>query len=199
METTLHFLFGNFAVYLPKIIFWAAWVSAIYFYFTMKPRATKHLAILLASFRLLYAGFLVYGQRFIWSQNEFTKFFVEYQGGSYFSEYAWIHFGLNATLSILSALLFWVFLRSLKSYQERFFHEGETELGLAMALICGWPGILLFICFGLAMVVLVSIFKILFTTEKYTTLGVPFLLACPLVLWGSIALIDALGLGALKI
>lgn len=199
MDAVLNFLFGNFAIYFPKIIFWLAWAGAAYFYFTAKPRAIKHLAIFLAVFRLLYAGFLAYGQRFIWSQNEFTNFFVEYQGGSYFSEYAWIHFGLNATLSIFSALLFWVFLRSLKSYQERFFHEGETELGLALALICGWPGILLFICFGLLMVVLVSVFKMIFAKEKYTTLGVPFLLACPVVLWGSIALIDALELGALKI
>ncbi len=199
METFLGLLFGDFAIYLPKIVFWASWVAAAYFYFIPRPRAMRCLAIFLASFRLLYVGFLIYGQHFIWSQNEFTKFFVEYQNGSYFSEYAWVHFGLNAVLSITGALLFWTLLRSLKSYRERFFYEGETELGLVLALICGWPGILIFICFSLVMVVLVSIFKILFTKEKYTTLGVPLLLACPVVLLGSVALVDALRLGALKI
>ena len=117
----------------------------------------------------------------------------------YFLFYSFGRFWLGLLISLLAAAAFYIFLRSLKKYQERFFEDGETELGFLAALIAGWPAFIVFLLLVFPGVVLVAIYRRLFTGEMYTTLGWPLVLAAlASLLWGK-SLIIALGLRVLFI
>ena len=93
----------------------------------------------------------------------------------YFIFYSFWHYWLSAILVIVVAFLFWLILKALQKYQSRFFEDGEVELGVLAALIVGWPGFVVFIPLLFLAVVLVSIFRMVFFKEAYTTLGAPML------------------------
>lgn len=104
----------------------------------------------------------------------------------YFIFYSLQRFWLNVFLSLFVSWLFYRFLILLKRYKERFFEEGEVELGYLMALIVGWPFFILFVPICFLFVVLISIFRLIFFKEAYTTLGWPFIWAAFLTfLFGS--------------
>ena len=145
-------------------------------------------------FAVLYAGFLTWGQHYVWSGDSVSKSFLTiplhsvpvplveafpsvFQASSgYFIFYSLQRFWFPAVLNILVAVVFFWFLKILKSYNGRFFEEGETELGFLLSLLVGWPVFLVFLPLALLSVVLVSIVKMTLFKEHYTTLGVPFLL-----------------------
>ena len=106
---------------------------------------------------------------------------------------------MGAFVSILAALVLYIFLRVLRRHQDRFFEEGEVELGLLLGLLAGWPTIVLLVpgvCLGM---VAVSFIRLIFFKKQYTTLGIPFLVATFIVLlWGE-QLLSALHLGVLRI
>lgn len=106
---------------------------------------------------------------------------------------------MNVLLSIVVAFAFYAFLKALKKHNDRFFHEGETELGLLLALIVGWPNFVVFVPLVFLAVVLVSIFRGIYMKEMYTTLGTPMLLAALITMIFGSYLIGAFGLTVLKI
>jgi hypothetical protein len=99
----------------------------------------------------------------------------------------------------VSALAFYLFLVFLKKYKERFFEEGEVELGFILALTVGWSNFIVFLPLVFLSVILVSIFRKIVFKETYTTLGAPLLLAALLVLLFGRYFIDILGLAALRV
>lgn len=182
----------------------------------------KLLVISSISFRFFYAFLLTINQYYVWSQNKFTQLLlnspldlsmptsgiftkvcqwsiVNCQKSGYFLFYSFGRFWLNVFVAIGVAFAFYLFLKFLEKYQERFFEQGEIKLGFIMALIVGWPSFIVFIPCVFVFVVLMSVFRGLFLKESYTTLGWPFILAALIVfLWGD-KLIQILGLGVLKI
>jgi hypothetical protein len=99
--------------------------------------------------------------------------------------YSWGRFWLGAVLAISAAALFWFLLKLLQKYKSRFFEDGEVELGALTALLVGWPGFVVFIPLVFISVVIVSIFRLIFFKEAYTTLGAPMLFATILFfIWG---------------
>jgi len=198
MSSLESFLFGSFAANLPVVFFWIAWLFASILHISRK-KSLVWLAGALVVFRTAYALFLTLGQRYIWSQNEFSRIFLEFQSGQYFLEYVWLRFWFNVALSVGAAFLFWFFLKTLQKYKPRFFEEGETTLGLVFALSCGWPGVLLFVAAGLILVVIISLLRLVFLRESLTTLGPAMIAASALILYYGKALIDILNLGAFKI
>ncbi len=180
----------------------------------------KILLIFTAAFRAFQAGLLSITQYYVWSGAELTKVlvnsplspevplssflrenlsFIFNSKLGYFLFYSWGHFWANALLSIIVAFVFYAFLRVLRKHNDRFFYEGETELGLLLALIVGWPSIILFIPLIFLAVVLVSVFRGVYLKETYTTLGAPMLLAALITMIFGSNLIEALGLTVLKI
>jgi hypothetical protein len=155
------------------------------------------LAVLLIFFRLLYASFMTAAQYFYWLNNPnpalrifatspldpsvplpwiFSGFrsLLDQKYG-YYIHYAFGRFWLNFFITIGFCLVFWFFMVLLKKYRERFFEEGEPELGLVVALIVGWPGVVVYVPLVFLFVVIISVFKALFLREKYTTMAWPFL------------------------
>jgi len=207
----------------PIIIFWLAYVMAALFYFTrIKPKFFnfKILIIFIIICRFIYAAILSILQYYVWSTSELTKLLISSPLSSevplsdalrgilgpvldsklgYFLFYSWGHFWISALITIGIAFAFYAFLKALKKYNGRFFEEGETELGLLLALIVGWPNFVLFIPITFASVVVVSVFRLLYKKELYTTLGAPMFLAALVTLIYGGNLIKILGLTVLKI
>lgn len=179
----------------------------------------RNLAIIAVVGKILNAGLLMYLQYSVWRQSgamgevflnspvsKDLPFSAAKNFGwlldnkfGYFLFYSWGRFWLSVIISLLVAYVFYLLLRALKLKTERFFVEGETEFGFLCALVVGWPGFVLFVPFVFLSVVVVSIAKLLFFKEQYTTLGAPFMLATVIVLVFGSYLISLFGLGVLKV
>ncbi len=100
----------------------------------------------------------------------------------YFVFYVYGRFWINALLGIGTAFIFLGVLAFLKKYRDRFFDDGELQLGLVAALAVGWPLIVGFVPLVFVGVVVVSFVRLIFFKEKYTTLGWPIFFAAALSL-----------------
>jgi len=179
----------------------------------------RFLIWLVLGFKVLYASIETFSQYYVWSSNGFTKLFLDQNiidlniaqdffgkmtwifdnRFGYFLFYSWGRFWLEIAVSLAAALAFYLFLRFLKKHKERFFEEGETELGFILALMIGWSNFIIFLPLVFLSVVLVSIFRMLVFKETYTTLGAPFLLAALIVLFFGNYIVDILGLTMLRV
>ncbi|MDO8442957.1 MAG: hypothetical protein Q7S81_01725 [bacterium] len=179
----------------------------------------KFLIWLVLGFKVLYASIETFSQYYIWSNNGFTKLFLDQNiidfdivkdlprgmtwifdnRFGYFLFYSWGRFWMEIAVSLVAALAFYLFLRFLKKHKERFFEEGEVELGFLLALVVGWSNFIIFLPLVFLSVVLVSIFRTLAFKEAHTTLGAPFLLAALIVLLFGKYIVDILGLTMLRV
>ena len=206
--------------WLPKVFFGVIFITTVFLYY-FSALKEKLLVIISIGFYVFYAAILTISQYYIWSQNKLTqvllnlsvdfsaipisgifKFFckfVDCQKHGYFLFYTYGRFWMNIFISIAVAFGFYLFLKFLKKYKERFFEEGEIELGFLAALISGWPNFVVFLPIVFVSVVLISIFRRIFWKEFYTTLGWPFILSTLLVLIFGNKLIDIFSLGVLRI
>ena len=179
----------------------------------------KALILMVLFFKILYALIETFGQYYVWSENAFTKLLLErnvvdfnalkqFSGKlfvflnnrfGYFIFYSWGRFWMEIAASLVAAASFYLFLIFLKKYRERFFEEGETELGFLLALIVGWSNFIIFLPIAFLCVIIISVFRMLIFKEAYTTLGAPFILAAFIVLLFGGYLISALGLTSFKV
>ena len=182
----------------PTLVTGVIYIAAAYYFLRdLKASRIKVLIYGALIFLFLYAGLLSVLQYQAWSNNEFTKVFLNFSLGGetdlpvvlkgfdsifesklgYFLFYSWGRFWINPLIVVLCAFAFYLFLKALKKYNERFFRDGEVEIGLLAALLSGWPEFVVFLPLAFLTTVLVSIFRLVFLKEEYTTLGLPILLA----------------------
>jgi hypothetical protein len=210
--------------WLPTIVWWLLWLAAAACYLRLNLRwkllNIKVLAAAALCFRIAYAAVLSLVQYYLWSQSELTKYLISLPLSSevplpaflrnnlsflldsrwgYFLFYSWGRFWLNAALSIAVAFIFYAFLKALKKYNERFFYEGETELGFLLALIVGWPEITLFVPVTFLSVIFISIFRLIYLKEAYTTLGSPMILSTFFLLAYGSKLVEIFKLAFLRV
>lgn len=202
----LNFLFGPLLIWVPRVFYGTAFVyGVLWYFFRRRPEIAERFFRLqrviwtVVIFRIAYAALASIAQYSTWSGSPFTKLLLPPHSSIwYFYGYVGLRLWLNVVLSIGVGYLFYRFLKRLKTHNERFFEEGEVELGCLLALTVGWPSIILFVIFTFGAVVLVSLFRMIMLKEQFTTLGAPFLLAAfAALIWGTY-LIDALNLGAFK-
>jgi hypothetical protein len=168
--------------------------------------------------RLAFAAVAAAGQYYVWSAHPFTRHMLETPLNrsifapmlgwffplfdnrlGYFLFYSWGHFFLEVLLSVVAAWLLYLFLKSLQRYRGRFFAEGEVMLCFLLSLVVGWPGVVLLVPFGFLSMVAVSAFRFVVSKGKYTTIGVPFIIAAGVVfIWGEF-LLDVLHLTVLRV
>lgn len=168
--------------------------------------------------RIINAGLLMYIQYSVWSEGGLGNYFltaplpkdlpivgIKSYGVlftskfGYFLFYSWGRFWLSVIISVFVAYVFYVFLKMLSKKTERFFDEGEQELGFVCALVVGWPLFVVFLPLVFFSVVMVSIVRLIIFKEPYTTLGIPFILAMIILfLFGGYAM-DLLRLAVLKV
>ncbi len=112
--------------------------------------------------------------------------------------YSWGRFWMGPVLAVAAAFLFWLILKGLQRYNDRFFEDGEVELGVLMALLVGWPGFVVFVPLLFVSVIIVSAFRLIFFSESYTTLGAPMLFAALLFFIFASQLLAITGFQVLK-
>lgn len=158
------------------------------------------LAIAVIMFRFVLAGVKTGLQYYAWTLSDISRFMLPpHQSIGVLLRYSWTHFWLNALISIGAALLFFVILKILRSYNPRFFETGEIELGFLMALVVGWPQFVIFVPAVFLMVVFMSIIRGIFLREPYTTLALPFFLGTVITFATAASIIATFDLIALVI
>lgn len=225
-DSLLKFLAGTFLIEAPIIFSWAVFLLSFgIFIFQnhhfLKSRISIFYGWLLGAavvFRFFISFLETVLQYYVWKKNPFTNIILTQPLGAKvpnelipgfvrkiifdnplgsFLYYAWGHFFLNVFLSLLSAVIFYFILVFLRKYRERFFGEGEIALGTLMALLVGWPNVVLFVPAALIFTAVLSIVRNVFWDENYTRLGWPFLVSgCAILLFGKF-LIDVFRIGIL--
>lgn len=205
---------------IPVIFFAVVLACAASKYFFQKPRVISHKLLVISSvaFRVLYAFALTVGQYYVWANDLLGKSFLNFSLPAalpisatqhlpwlfanrfgYFLFYSYGRFWLNVVVAVAVSYVFYLFLQALRKYRERFFKEGEMELGFLCALAVGWPYFVIFVPLVFVLVVIVSIFRRFLFKEFYTTLGPPFILAVFTTLIFGERIINILNLNVLKI
>jgi hypothetical protein len=175
-----------------RIIYGLILIWAWLIYFDIKPWNRTSLWKLvrgIIALKIAYSVSETISQYLLWSQNGLTKIFLtspstdifNFKGG-FFLFYALNRFWGGMVLGIFVAWLFYKFLLYLKKYNERFFTEGEVELGFLTALLVGWPNFVLFLPAFLVFVVLIALIRRIWWHEEYTSFGIPMLLAASTIL-----------------
>jgi hypothetical protein len=223
------FLFGPFLLWFPPLFIGAAFACALLgvvgrthpgWFTAFRARVpVRTLIRATVVFRVGFALFLTYGQYYVWSQSTLTQSLLHSPLDpatmpfwlvrafpwifntdlGYLFFYSWGRFWLNALLSIAVAALFFWYLRMLERRNARFFEEGEPELGFLMALLVGWPDIVVFVPFVFLAVVLTSVFRGTVLRQPLTTLGWPFLIAALVTLTCGGLILDVCGLVVLAV
>lgn len=208
----------------PPIFFGGALVFWIVLFSQKKTSTEKFRKKILSAiawvfgFRVFYALASTVTQYFVWARNPATRVFLDqgipewspiakelswfpflFQKFGYFLFYSYGRFWLNVFIVALCAGAFYLFLKALAKWKKRFFEEGEIELGALAVFIVGWPNFILFLFFAFLSVIFISLFRLVFFKEAYTTLGAPFLLATIIVFLFGNTLIVLTGLSVLKI
>ena len=206
-------------IFLGMVLLLAIWLYAYREYFDTPKLVRRYrlIAKLAIWARIFYAGFLTWAQYFVWNQGEMTRIFLTLPAddrslpmygllaplfkwsGGYFTFYSFLHFWLPALASIVIGYLFLLFLRSLRKYRDRFFEDGEVELGWILALAVGYPSIIIFLPLVFFLIIPISIMRMAVLKQHLTTIGYPMILAAiPAMIWGP-RLMIALGWSALII
>lgn len=163
-----------------------------------------YLAGAAVTLKVAWAGLLTWGQWTVW-QNSLPELLglplaqaVRLEGwlaffeplkaapGGYFWFYAFGRFWLPLVLSLSVSLLWWLGLRLLERLRPGALLAGEARLGLATAVLAGWPGFLLYLPLGLALAAVTGLYRMLRGWLTPTRLGWPLILAAAVALvWGS--------------
>src|SRR5512146_688301 len=128
----------------------ATWILALagaVLYFTRSRRAPEtnkkfieRLFWISAGVFVLSALLMTWMQYATWKGDALSmKLLPPYQSILYFVKYVGIHFWLAPIISVLVSAAFYGILLLLKRRNERFFEEGEPELGALAAFLVGWP------------------------------------------------------------
>ena len=203
-----NFFFGPVLIWSPAIFSFLIMSAAATLYFPrIRSNAKifkfvnyKFLIIYLLAFKVFYAVILTVSQYLVWSNNDFTKYFLPpYQTFDYFILYSCGRFWMALVISFGVSLIFWFCLKAIKKYRPFFFGEGELELGLICALVSGWPNFVVFLPLAFSLIFVFSFFRILFFKKDAVAIGPYFLIASFISLFIGAWLIDIFNLNVLMV
>lgn len=151
-------------------------------------------------FRLFYTVIVSLVQYYVWKSGDFGKLLLPpYQTIGYFLGYSWRRFWLGFMLSLVTSLLFLLFLKLLGKYRANFFEQDEIGLLCLMSFLVGWPNIVIFIPLVFVISAIFSTFMALAFRKQVVRLRVPvFLSSLFLLIWGH-GLVDILSLTVLRV
>lgn len=182
----MKFFTGSFLTTLPAIFFAVVLIVSLLFSFSRGKLLLNYslleklrmLIVAVIFFRISYPLMLSVVQYSIWSNQEFTKLLLPpHQSISYFLVYIIGRFWIDQAIAIAISLSFYVVLMLLKKYQPRFLSKEEILLGFLMALLVGWPNIVIFVPVVFLSAIMMSIINIAVLRVNYTGLYFPFLFA----------------------
>lgn len=220
----LEYLFSLDFFWKLPVIFSAGFALGIgYLYFrnSQDEEALKKISrkgiFLVAGFKLIYAIFLTIAQYLVWNNNGLTRTLLKlpveekammsfgflskiFSGeGGYYYFYIFARYWLVILVSFAAAYLFYLLLKGLKKYKERFFLNGEPEIGFCLAFLVGWPDFVIFLPAIFFLIIPVSIFRFIFLKRHLTTMGWPFIASAIVAVILGYYLLDIFRLGTLSI
>ncbi|MFH0806215.1 MAG: hypothetical protein V1885_00580 [Candidatus Brennerbacteria bacterium] len=186
---------------------WGLGAFALLWYLTRARRTPERNTLLLRRvigagvvLFLLFALVTTFFQYAAWEGDPLSSNLLPpHQSILYFIKYAGTHFWLTPTFSLIVSVAFYGFLVLLKRRNERFFEEGEMELGALSAFLVGWPRVVVFIPVAFLAVVVISGIKLALRKNAYTTLGTPFLIGLLITLVCGYAVLQSLGLESIAV
>jgi hypothetical protein len=164
-------------------ITWLALIAVAGSYVLLRPSKGFRFAVIAATTiivttRLVLALYQSLAQYWIWKSASFTALFLPpHQSISYYLLYVGSRFWLPVALAVVLSVIWYLFLRALKRHTARFFDEGEMELATLCVFLAGWPGTIVLLPLVAAAMAIWSVVKLIVWRERYTTLGIPFMLA----------------------
>lgn len=198
------FFLGPFIAWAPVVFYGASFVLIAWIYF-LKSGLFSRLGIslfigLVIFFRVAYAAVLSIAQYYVWSREGLTKLLLPpHQPISYFFGYAFVHFWMEQLLAIAGALVFYIILSLARKYKERWLSREEIALGFLIALLVGWPNVVIFIPLVFLLSALASAVHLIVLKNRYSTLSSSFILAGLFAfIWGNI-IIELLHLTVLRV
>lgn len=204
----LNFFLGPFLTWLPIIFLLVVFLLSVLFYFTKNKILVNYslsrrffiLAVVAVVFRLLYALTLSVAQYYIWHSQEFTKLLLPpHQSIKYSLFYSWGRFWMEHIIAFGAALSFYLFLKTLRSYQERFLDKNEIVFGTLMVLLVGWPNAVVFVPLVFIAAVLAALLSILVFKGKHIGLYPALIIAGIITLIFGNTIVDIFGLTVLRI
>ncbi len=175
-----------FFTWFPNVFFGSVFALSFIFIYLKKETFPKYpffkklrlLIVIVIFFRVSYSLALSIAQYYLWSQEEFSRLLLPpNQPMSYFIGYAFIHFWLEQLLAIAGALVFYIFLTLLRKYKESWISREEILLGFLMALLVGWPNLVIFIPLVFLSAVGLAIINMVALRVKHTGLYFSLMLA----------------------
>lgn len=169
-------------------------------------RYFKFLIVAMILFRLGFAALASFLQYAVWLGSSFTQLFLPpHAPWSYFAQYVFTHYWLNALLSILAAGFLWIIFETLRRYNLGVVKREEPLVALIAALIVGWPALLVLIPTALILAVFFAIIIIAANNlgtrfpscSNKPTFEWPLLLATPVAILFAKPILLYLGLSAI--
>lgn len=204
----LNFFLGPFLTWLPITFFIIVFLLSVFFYFTKNRILASYslfrklfiLVIVAIVFRLVYALTISIAQYYIWHSQEFTRFLLPpYQSIKYFLFYSWGRFWMEHIIAFGATLVFYLFLKILQRYKERFLDKDEIMFGILIILLVGWPNAVVFMPLVFIAAVLVALLSILIFKGKNIGLCPAFIIAGIVTLIFGNTIVDIFGLTVLRI
>lgn len=190
---------ADIIVFVPRVAGWALGIIAAAFYF-WRVRFMHRLFFVSVAVFFALALLLTFFQYALWKGDPLsTNLLPPHQSILYFTKYAGTHFWLAPLLSLIVSGAFYGILAALKRTNERFFDEGEIELGALAAFLAGWPRVIVFLSVVFLAVIVISGIKLALRKGAYTTLGIPFLIGLAAALACGVTILEWLGLGSLAV
>ena len=193
--------------FLPVAAEWVLALAAGALYFTAwkhtpeeNVRLMKRLVMVGVAVFFALALLGTFFQYTVWKGDPLSQNLLPpHQPIGYFAKYAGVHFWLAPLLSSILSVAFYGFLTLLKKKNERFFEEGEMELGALTVFLAGWPRAVVFLPIVFLAVLALSGIKMALRKDAYTTLGFPFLIGLVISLAYGFTILQSLDLEFLAV
>ncbi len=174
------------------------------------------LVIAAIGFKILYAGFLTWGQYVIWKAGGLSSVLLteplkkipadfansmpwlfDVKGG-YFSFYSFNHFWLEVLLTLVLSFAFYFILLTLKKKNPRFLTVADARLGLVGGIAAGWPGFVVFFVLFLLFFLALGFYRQFVLKEEFTPVTEPLFAAAFVAAAFGFWFVNLLGLSVLK-
>ena len=222
----LHIFLSPVLTYVPEIFFGVLLLFAgirYYFHFrrgdlegTKTAKFFGKLIVAGIAFKILYAGFLTWGQYVIWKVSGFSSVLLteslkkipadfansmpwlfDVKGG-YFLFYSFNHFWLEVLIALVLSFAFYFVLLTLKKKNPRFLSVADARLGLLGGIAAGWPGFVIFFVLFLLFFLALGLYRQFVLKEEFTPVTEPLFAAAFLAAAFGFWFVNLLGLSVLK-
>lgn len=168
-----------------------------FYLFRLKLRT---LVLAVVGFNVIFSLTLSVIQYYIWRQDQLARFLLPpNQPVGYFLNYVFTRVWLNLIIATTVSVIFYGILRLLEKYRSSLFDKEDTLLLFLMALVAGWPNVIIFIPLAFGYAVIFSLIEKVNRKSNRINISLPCILSALTVLVLGNWLVEIFNLTVLKI